>query len=144
MKTMDERVGESLARRRFVMTLMVLLTLVAATLAVIGVYGVMAYLVSQGTRDMGIRLALGASPASILRLILSRGVMLGVVGVVLGLAGAAGLTRLMTSVLFGVAPIDALTFASVAMLLLAAVLAACLIPARRAARTDPTVALRSE
>ena len=144
MKTMDERVGESLARRRFVMTLMVLLTLVAATLAVIGVYGVMAYLVSQGTRDMGIRLALGASPASILRLILSRGVMLGVVGVVLGLAGAAGLTRLMTSVLFGVAPIDALTFASVAMLLLAVVLAACLIPARRAARTDPTVALRSE
>jgi len=126
------------------MTLMVLLTLVAATLAVIGVYGVMAYLVSQGTRDMGIRLALGASPASILRLILSKGVMLGVVGVVLGLAGAAGLTRLMTSVLFGVAPIDALTFASVALLLLAVVLAACLIPARRAAGTNPTVALRSE
>ena len=144
MKTMDERVGESLARRRFLMTLMVLFTVVAATLAVIGVYSVMAYLVSQGTRDMGIRLALGASPASILGLILSKGIVLGLAGVVLGLAGAAALTRLMTTVLFGVAPIDGLTFTSVGLLLLVVVLAACLIPARRAARTDPTIALRSE
>ena len=144
MKTMDERVGESLARRRFLMTLMVLFTVVAATLAVIGVYSVMAYLVSQGTRDMGIRLALGASPASILGLILSKGMVLGVVGVVLGLGAAAGLTRLMASVLFGVRPIDGLTFASVAIVLLGVVVAACFIPARRAAKTDPTVALRSE
>jgi predicted permease len=144
MKAMDERVGESLARRRFLMTLMALFAVVAATLAVIGVYSVMAYLVSQGTRDMGIRLALGATPASIQRLVLSRGVVLGIAGVVIGLAGAAGATRLMQTVLFGVAPVDGVTFSAIGAMILVVVLAACAIPARRASRTDPTVALRSE
>jgi ABC-type antimicrobial peptide transport system permease subunit len=104
----------------------------------------MAYLVSQGTRDMGIRLALGATPASIQRLVLSRGVVLGIAGVVIGLAGAAGATRLMQTVLFGVAPVDGVTFSAIGAMILLVVLAACAIPARRASRTDPTVALRSE
>jgi predicted permease len=144
MKTMRERVDESLARRRFLMTLLSLFAAVAAVLAVIGVYGVIAYLVSQGTRDMGIRLALGATPASILRLVLSHGVLLGLGGVATGLAGAAALTGLMQSVLFGVAPTDGATFAAVGIALLAVVVAASLVPALRAARTDPTVALRGE
>jgi predicted permease len=144
MKTMRERVNDSLARRRFLMTLLSLFAAVAAVLAVIGVYGVMAYLVSQGTRDMGIRLALGATPASILRLVLSHGVLVGLAGVAAGLAGAAMLTRLMQNVLFGVAPIDGVTFATVGVALLAVVVAASFVPARRAARTDPTVALRGE
>ena len=110
----------------------------------IGVYGVMAYVVSQGTRDMGIRLALGATPASIQRLVLSRGVTLGIGGVVVGLAAAAGLTRLMQSVLFGVAPVDAPTFAAIGAAILLVVLAASAIPARRASRTNPTVALRTD
>ena len=135
---MDEQVGESLARRRFLMTLMALFAVVAAILAVIGVYGVMAYIVSQGTRDMGMRLALGATPASIQRLVLSRGAVLGIGGVVLGLASAAGLTRLMQSVLFGVAPVDVLTFAAIGAIILLVVLVASAFPARRASRTDPT------
>jgi predicted lysophospholipase L1 biosynthesis ABC-type transport system permease subunit len=144
VKTMRERVDASLARRRFLMTLLGLFAAVAAVLAVIGVYGVMAYLVAQGTRDMGIRLALGASPAAILGLVLRQGAALGLAGVAIGLAGAAGLTRLMRTVLFGVTPIDTPTFVTIGVALLAVVLAASLVPARRAARTDPTIALRSE
>jgi predicted permease len=144
VKTMRARVDESLARRRFLMTLLSLFAIVAAVLAVIGVYGVIAYLVSQGTRDMGIRLALGASPATLLRLVLLQGGAIGLAGVGIGLAFAAGLTRLMQSVLFGVAPVDVPTFAVTGAGILAVVIAACAVPARRAARTDPTLALRSE
>jgi len=141
---MPARVDASLARRRFLMTLLTLFAAVAALLAVIGVYGVMAYLVSQGTRDLGIRLALGASPAALRRLVLLRGAMLGLAGVALGLSGAAGLTRLMRSVLFDVEPTDPATFLTIAVALLCVVLTASLVPAQRASRTDPTTALRSE
>ncbi len=144
MKTMRARVDESLARRRFLMTLLSLFAAVAAALAAIGIYGVMAYLVSQGTREMGIRIALGASPASIQRLVIRQGLLVGLVGVTAGLSGAFALTHLLDSLLFGVEPTDPLTFAAIAAALLAVALAASYVPARRAAGTDPIVALRSE
>ena len=144
LKTMRERVDESLARRRFLMTLLTLFAAVSAVLAVIGVHGVMAYLVSQGIREVGIRIALGASPSAILRLVLLQGASLGIAGVAAGLAGAAGLTRLMRGALFDIAPIDAPTFVSVGLAILGVVIAATIVPARRALRTDPALALRSE
>ncbi len=104
----------------------------------------MTYLVSQGTRDVGIRIALGASPSAILQLVLRQGASLGLAGVAAGLAGAAGLTRLMRSALFGIAPIDVPTFLSIGLAILGVVMAATIVPARRALRTDPTLALRSE
>jgi putative ABC transport system permease protein len=144
LTTMRARVETSLARRRFLMTLLALFAVVAAALAAIGVYGVMAYLVSQGAREMGIRIALGASPAAIQGLVLRQGLVLGVVGVAAGVAGALGLTRLVAGLLFGIAANDPLTFTVIATTLAAVVLAASYLPARRAARTDPVVALRSE
>ncbi len=144
MKTMEARVDESLARRRFLVTLLSLFAAVAAALAAIGIYGVMAYLVSQGTREMGIRIALGASPASIERLVIRQGLILGLAGVTAGLAGAFALTQLLESLLFGVEPTDPVTFAAIAAALFSVAAAASYIPARRAARTDPIVALRSE
>ena len=144
LTTMQARVDESLARRRFLMMIVALFAVVAAVLAAIGVYGVMAYVVSQGTRDLGIRLALGASPAAIQRMVLRRGLTLGLVGVVIGLAGAFGLTRFLGSLLFGIAPTDGPTFAVIAAALAGVAVAASLWPARRAASIDPAVALRSE
>ena len=144
MKTMEARVDESLARRRFLVTLLSLFAAVAAALAAIGIYGVMAYLVSQGTREMGIRIALGASPASIERLVIRQGLILGLAGVTAGLAGAFALTQLLESLLFGVEPTNPVTFAAIAAALFSVAAAASYIPARRAARTDPIVALRSE
>jgi ABC-type antimicrobial peptide transport system permease subunit len=144
MKTMQARVDESLARRRFLMTLLGLFAVVAAALAAIGIYGVMAYLVSQGTREMGVRIALGASPSAIRALVLRQGLVLGALGVAVGLAGAAGLTRLLDALLFGVESTDPATFGIIAVAVAGVALLASYAPARRAARTDPMVALRSE
>jgi predicted permease len=144
VRTMDDRVQESLARRRFAMTMLALFALLAFVLATIGIYGVMAYMVNQGTREIGIRLALGATQSNILRLVVRQGMTLALTGVGIGLAGAFALTRLMRSLLFGVKSTDPVTFVAIAALLSAIALVASYIPARRAARIDPMVSLRCE
>jgi predicted permease len=144
VRTMSDRVGESLARRRFAMQLLALFAAVALTLATIGIYGVMSYLVSQGTRELGIRLALGATPAAILWLIGRQTALLAAAGVACGLAGALVVTGFMQSLLFEVAPRDPATFAAIAAFLGVVALGAGLVPAGRAARIDPLVSLRSE
>src|SRR5262249_20940691 len=118
--------------------------LFAMLLAAVGVYGVMSYLVSQSTHDIGVRVALGAQTGSIVGLVVRQGMQLAGIGIVLGLAGAVGLTRLMASLLFGVSPRDLVTFGGVAFLLAAVALLATIIPASRATRVDPIVALRDE
>jgi predicted permease len=144
MRTMAERIDESLAERRFSMLLLTLFAALALALAAIGVYGVMAYLVSQGTRELGIRLALGAAPGDLLKLVIRQGMVVALVGTGLGLAGAMLLTRFMRALLFGVRPSDPLTFVAIAAALTVVALAASYIPARRAARIDPIVSLRAE
>jgi predicted permease len=144
VRTMTERVDESLARRRFSMLLLTLFAALALGLATIGVYGVIAYLVTQGTRELGIRMALGATPRAILLMIVRHGLAVALVGVGIGLAGAFALTRFMSSQLFGVAAVDPATFLAVSLLLTAVALAASYGPARRAAAIDPMVSLRSE
>jgi predicted permease len=144
MRTMGQRVDESLAQRRFSMLLLTLFAVLALGLAAIGIYGVMAYLVNQGTRELGIRLALGATPGGILMLVVRHGMVVALVGVAIGLAGAFTLTRLMRSLLFGVQPTDPLTFAAIALLLTVIALVASYVPARRAARIDPIMSLRAE
>lgn len=142
--TMDERVAAQLVNPRFNLTLAGVMALLAAALATVGVYGVMAFAVARRMRELGMRLALGATRGEILRLVLARGMALVLAGLVLGLAGAFAVTGLLRSLLVGVEPGDPLTFVAVAVLLSAVALAACWLPARRAARTDPLVALRYE
>jgi len=144
LMTMDARVRESLARRRFAMSLLTVFSVVALGLAIVGVYGVMAYLVSQGRREIGIRLALGASPGAILGFVMRRGLTLALAGIVLGLLGSAALTRFMEGLLFGVRPRDPLTFLIIPAILGIVTVAAVYAPARRASRTDPLLTLRSE
>jgi ABC-type antimicrobial peptide transport system permease subunit len=116
----------------------------ALLLAVIGIYGVMSYVVTQRTQEMGVRLALGATPVEIARLVLGQGARLVVIGLALGIAGAVALTRLMTSLLFEVTPTDPVTYGGVALVLAVTAVAACQIPAWRATRVDPLTALRSD
>ncbi len=144
VRTMSDRVGESLARRRFAMQLLSLFAFVALLLAVIGIYGVMAYLVSQGTRELGIRLALGATPRAVVWLIGRQAATLAGLGVGIGVAAALGLTRFMHSLLFEVDAADPLTFWAIAALLALVATMAGYVPARRAAAIDPAVSLRSE
>ena len=144
VRTMDQRVDESLARRRFSMLLLTLFACLALGLAAIGIYGVIAFLVSQSTREVGIRMALGATPREILMLIVRQGLAVTVIGVVAGLAGAFMLTRFMKTLLFGVHATDPLTFVAIAATLGLVALLASYVPARRAARVDPMVSLRSE
>jgi putative ABC transport system permease protein len=144
VRTMTQRVDESLARRRFSMLLLTLFAGLALGLATIGIYGVIAYLVTQGTRELGIRMALGATPRAILLLILRHGLSVALLGVGAGVAGALALTRFMRNLLFGIDAADPATFVTVSLLLTAVALAASYLPARRAARIDPVVSLRSE
>ena len=140
--TMQQRVDLSLARRRFAVLLLSAFACISLMLAAIGIYGVLAYLVGQGTREIGIRMALGASRRSILSLVVGRGVMLALAGVAIGVGGAFALTSLMRSLLFGVSPNDPATFAALPLLLLAVSLLATSIPARRAAGVEPAECLR--
>ena len=142
--SMATRLEASLAERRFSMLLLTLFASLALGLATIGIYGVMAYFVTQGTRELGIRLALGASPRAILLLVVGQGAVVAVTGLVLGLGAALALSRFMESLLFGVGATDPLTFTAIPFALGLVALLACYVPARRAAKIDPTVSLRSE
>jgi ABC-type antimicrobial peptide transport system permease subunit len=141
---MDQRVQDSMARQRFAMTMLGGFAGFAMILAAVGVYGVMSFLVTQGTADIAIRMALGARRGTILLLVFRRGMGLALVGIVAGVIGALGLTRMMNSLLFGVKPTDPMTFFSVLALLFLVALSACLFPARRAMRIEPMAALRTE
>jgi len=144
IETMQQLVSESVAQPRFRTMILAAFSLVALVMASIGIYGVMNYLVIQRTREFGIRLSLGATPTDVLRLVLVRAVTLISAGTCLGLAGSVLLVQLITKLLFGTAPLDPLTFAAVPVLLAAVALVASYIPARRATRIDPIVALRCE
>jgi putative ABC transport system permease protein len=141
---MTDAIADSLAKRRFSLIVLGAFAAVALLLSLIGIYGVVSYFVSQRTNEIGVRRALGAQERDIFLGILGEGGKLGAIGVVLGLAGSAALTRLMTSLLFGISPTDLTTFASAAILLFALTLLACYIPARRAVHIDPNAALRCE
>jgi putative ABC transport system permease protein len=144
VETMSEMAASSFTARRFNMSLLSLFAGLALVLAAIGIYGVMSNAVTQRTQEIGIRLALGASTVDVLRLIIRNGLTLVIVGVAIGLVGAFALTRLMTTLLFGVAPTDGLTIGVVSAVLIGVALLACFIPARRATKVDPLVALRYE
>jgi len=143
-QTMESLISQSLAARRFSMILLILFASLALILAVVGIYGVVSYVVAQRAGEIGLRMALGAKPADVLSLVLSGSGKLALAGIVAGVAGALGVTRLMTSLLYGVSAADPVTFGAVALLLMVVTLAACYVPARRASQMDPVVALRCE
>lgn len=144
VQTMDDVLSEEVATQRFNAGALAGFAGLAALLAAVGIYGVMAYAVGQRTHEIGVRMALGAGPQNVLRMVLQQGLLLALIGVALGVAASFALTRLMSSMLFGVKPSDPATFAGVAIVLLTVALAACWIPARRATRVDPVIALRYE
>ena len=144
VNTMDQRLHDSLSRRRFSMSLLGVFAVLASILAAIGIYGVIAYSVNERTHEMGIRLALGARPVTILQLVIGQGLVLTAAGVAIGLTGAFALTRIMSSMLYGVSNTDGLTFVVTPLLLGGVSLLASYIPARRASRVDPNIALRCE
>jgi ABC-type antimicrobial peptide transport system permease subunit len=142
--TMDEAVATSVAPPRFRMVLLALFATTATLIATCGIYGLMAYAVTQRRREIGVRMALGAERRDVLRLVLTRALRIVVAGLIVGLAGAAGLTRVLQRFLFGVTPTDPIAFTIVTLLLMAVGLVAAWLPARRATRIDPCAALRAE
>ena len=144
VRTMDEWISSNAAQPRLNTTLLGVFAGIALLIAAIGIYGVLSYSVTQRTREIGLRMALGAQPSNVLRLVVREGMLVAAVGVGAGIAGALAVSRLLSTMLFGVAPRDPKTLAAVAVALAAIALAACCIPARRAARVDPIVALRDE
>jgi putative ABC transport system permease protein len=144
VKTMDRYLGAAVAQPRFSALLFGLFALLALSLAAVGLYGVMAYTVSQSTREVGIRMALGAQVGDVLKLVMRQGLALALAGIAAGLAGAFALTRLMSTLLFEVSATDPVTFVSISLLLVVVALLACWVPARRATRIDPLYALRRE
>jgi ABC-type antimicrobial peptide transport system permease subunit len=144
IRTMPDRMKDSMARQRFSTLMLGGFALFALILAIVGVYGVMSYLVTQGTHDIGVRMALGAQRGSIVGMVVRLGMELTGAGVVLGLIGALLLTRVMATLLFGVSATDVATFAAVPLILAGSALLASYLPARRATQVDPVVALREE
>jgi predicted permease len=142
--TMDEAVAKSVAQPRFRMLLLALFAIAATLIATCGIYGLMAYAVTQRRREIGVRMALGADRGDVLRLVLARALRIVVAGLIIGLAGAAGVTRVLQSFLFGVTPTDPIAFTVVTLLLIVVGLMAAWLPARRATRIDPWAALRAE
>jgi ABC-type antimicrobial peptide transport system permease subunit len=144
ISSLEEISGRAIARPRLLAVLLGLFAGLGLVLGAVGIYGVLAYSVSQRRQEFGVRMALGARPGSVLGLVLQRGMLLALGGVVLGLVGAFALSRVMASVLHGVAPTDPVTFGGVALLLLGVALLACYLPARRVLGVDPALALRAE
>jgi putative ABC transport system permease protein len=144
VRTMDDVLSAAQARPRFLMLLLSLFSGVALLLAAVGIYGVISYSVSQRTSEIGIRMAMGANSRDVLRMVLFQGIRLGALGVVIGGIGALALTRFLRGLLFGVSALDPETFVLMGLLLAAVTLVACYLPARRATRVDPMVALRYE
>jgi len=143
-QTLEQMLSTSVAPRRFNMMLLGIFAGVALVLAAVGLYGVMSYSVSWRTQEIGIRMALGAKRTDVLRMVVRQGMTMTLIGLALGLVGVIALSRVMVGLLYGVSPTDPFTFAGVSIVLLVVALLACLIPARRATRVDPIVALRSE
>jgi putative ABC transport system permease protein len=141
---MDEVVSNSFAARRLSMILLGIFAALALLLACVGIYGVISYLVGQRTHEIGVRIALGAESSDVLRLVIRHGARMALLGVAIGIVAGLGLTRLMANQLFGVSAHDPLTFAGAAMLLIVVAITGCYIPARRAMRVDPMIALRHE
>jgi len=144
IKTVGEMINERISPKRLMTYILAVFGLIALLLASIGIYGVMSYAVTQRTQEIGVRMALGAQARDVLKLVIKKGMMMAFVGVVLGLAGAYALTRVLANLLFKVAPTDLVTFAAVTISLIVVALVACYIPARRATKVDPLVALRYE
>ena len=142
--TMEQLLGDSLARSRFTMLLLAMFAAIALLLACVGIYGVIAYGVAQRTQEFGIRMALGAGRRDVLQLVLAQGTRLALLGIGLGVVFASVLTRFLSTLLYGIAPTDPLTFASVALLLALVALLACYLPALRATRVDPIETLRCQ
>src|SRR6185436_19369470 len=141
---MTDVVARSVWQQRLYTALFGVFAAVALILATVGIYGVMSYAVSQRTREIGLRMALGAQPTDVLKMVVGHGAMVTAIGVGVGLAAAVGLTRLMSTLLFGVTATDPITFVFVSLLLAGVALGACFVPARRAAKVDPMIALRYE
>jgi putative ABC transport system permease protein len=143
-RTMDELRAESVAPERLNLTLLSLFAGIALVLAIVGIYGVMSYSVTQRTHEIGIRMAIGARPLDVFKMIIGNGMKLALLGVAIGLGGAFILTRFMATMLFGVAPTDAMTFGGISVLLITIALLACYLPGRRATKVEPTISLRYE
>jgi len=144
MRAMEEVVGASITRQRFLSLLLGIFAFVALTLSAIGTYGILAYMVTERQHEIGIRIALGAGPQSVRRLVLSQGLGIAVLGIALGIVGAFGLSRLTASLLYGVSTYDPLTFGTVALVITVVAISACLVPVRRATKVDPLMAMRGE
>ncbi|HKO44391.1 MAG TPA: ABC transporter permease [Pyrinomonadaceae bacterium] len=144
IRTMHEIRAESVASERLNLTLLSIFAGIALVLAIVGIYGVMSYTVTQRTHEIGIRMAIGAQPRDVFRMVIGQGMTLALIGVGIGLIGAFALTRLMASMLFDIAPTDPMTFAVIALLLTTVALLACFIPGRRATKVDPVISLRYE
>jgi putative ABC transport system permease protein len=144
VRTMNDWVAMSVATPRYRTTLLALFAALAMILAATGIYGVMSYSVAQRTHEIGVRMALGARQLDVLKMVVGQGMLLTLVGVAIGLGGAFAVTRVMSSLLFGVTEKDPITFVVVAALLIAVAFVACFVPARRATKVDPLVALRYE
>jgi len=144
MRSMEEVVAHSIARQRMAMILLSILSALALALSAIGVYGVIAYLAAQRTREIGVRMALGATRGDVLQLVLRQGMRIALAGIGAGIVAALWLTRLLAKMIYGVGATDPVTFGGVALLLTAVALLACYVPARRAMRVDPMSALRCD